>query len=114
MNTENIRLTGVIVPMSGESLENERLLKRFMPSIEIADGEIENWDAFESECMAREEKLDSQTKKYLCGQDDGIIFYFTDDTEALEFIKNIFPEFDLTTIHSGDLPWDYDYRRDLN
>jgi len=60
----------------------------------------------------RAKRLNDITKDYMCGEDNGLEFYFSDKSSVVMAIHSIYPEFSLEDVDSDDYPMDYDYRRD--
>ena len=78
--------------------------------IEMDDDE-EFLELQQEEICRRQDELEKVTKRYMCGQDDGKFFIFSDDEEALDAISTLFPGFELEEHDLENFPLDYDYRQ---
>lgn len=78
----------------------------FHGELEMDTGE----DKYQQWCIAKQLKLDEFSLKYMMGQDDSKLFFFSDIPEVQEVIKNLFPASVFRTVDSDDFPLDYDYK----
>ena len=83
-----MKVTGIIFSVDTEgNPEATKIIKQMFPNVLFDQGEIDNWEDWGNVYTDRETKLDNLTNKYMCGQDDGKWFYFSDDEEAVGHIQ---------------------------
>jgi len=106
-----MKVKGIVI---NEQIEEH--IKRIYPEVEwdskntcVKDND---WSIYEHASYTRHEKLEELTTKYMCGNDDAKVFYFSDMEEGIEAIKKTYPEFEIIETESDDWPFDYDYTRD--
>lgn len=73
----------------------------------------EDFDLFQDIIFNRTEALEKINPRFMCGEDDGKVFFFSDNAEVATIaIVKVFPEFDLVEVELDDYALDYDYHRD--
>lgn len=103
-----MKVTGIIIDSESKS-DVERLGCRWS----AAEDGPEDLEVFQDMINDKTEALEGLTSRFMCGEDDGKAYFFSDDVEvATTAIAQVFDEFVLTEVELDDYALDYDYHRD--
>lgn len=103
-----MKVTGIIIDSESRA-DVESLGCRWS----AAEEGPEDLEVFQDMINDRSEALENITAQFMCGEDDGKAYFFSDNIEvAMPAIAQVFHEFDLVEVDLDDYALDYDYHRD--
>jgi len=85
----------------------------FGPNENGFDMDLQEEERMQEVFCDRMDELGDLTENYMCGQEDGKEFIFSDDESAIAHIATIYHESLIQEFESDNYDLDYDYYRDL-